>query len=214
VYAQKHWLPIDAAEYYPGVADAARLGVATIGGEGGMEHLGDFELLLGTVKVRTLAYVLAGKAYEVPQDGEDHTVAADIYRNPWLGLTVHKPDGFVFQNLDEHWPRRDILSLHSTGSEVHIAYLRSDTRPLRDHLAQIKVNGQISDVLWGRSPAIRIDAADRSVIVAEKNDVVWAMSTEGADAKHSLDRLLAAAEISELNDSDMVADASPAHRAQ
>jgi transglutaminase-like putative cysteine protease len=198
VYVQRHWLPVDAAEYYPGVADAGRIGVATIGGEGGLEHLGDFGLLFGS-KVRTIAFEIGGKTQAVPDSGQDHTVAADTYRNPWLGLTVQRPDGFAFQNLDDHWPHRDVLSLKSTSGEAYIAYLRSDTRPLREHLAQLKVDGQIRDVVWGHSPAIRIDAPDRSVIVAEKGDVLWAISARGADAKPLLDKVLALTEISELN---------------
>jgi hypothetical protein len=214
VYVQSHWLPVDAAEYYPGVADAARLGVATIGGERGMEHQGDFGLLFGNVKLRTLAYELGGKIRAVPGEGQDHTVAADTYRNPWLGLTVRKPDGFVFQNLDEHWPHRDVLSLKSTSGEAHIAYLRSDTRPLRDHLAQMKLSGDIRDVLWGRSPAIRVDGADRSVIFSEKNDVWWAVSAQGTGARHILDEVIAATDIPELNNPEIVADANPARGAR
>jgi hypothetical protein len=78
----------------------------------------------------------------------------------------------------------------------------------------MKLSGDIRDVLWGRSPAIRVDGADRSVIFSEKNDVWWAVSAQGTGARHILDEVIAATDIPELNNPEIVADANPARGAR
>lgn len=200
VYVHGQWLPIDAAEYRSGIADAARIGVITVAGEGGnIEHLGDLGLLFGKIEVRILGYTQAGKAVDVGREDADHIVDADTYKNPWLGVTVHKPAGFVFSDLDAHWPNHNLLTLTSPGGDAHIVDFRTNDVPLDKQIRDdLKFAGTSRAVIWDGVPALRVDGPDKSALARVTGDVLWAIVTEGADASSNLDKVAAATSIAEL----------------
>ena len=200
MYIRGQWLPIDASEYRSGVADAARFGVITVAGEGGnIEHVGDLALLFGKIDVRTLGYTLGGKAVVVGRDDADHVVEGDTYSNSWLGLTLRKPAGFAFSDLDAHWPNRNLLSLTSPTGDTHIVDLRAGDAPLdKQMMEDLKIAGASRAVTWNGAPAVRIDGPDKSALASVAGDVIWTIVADGPDASSHLDKVAAATSIAEL----------------
>src|SRR5262249_6637301 len=94
------WIPLDAALYSPGAADAARFSFFTSSlQEGTISQVGELARLYGNVDLQVLDYTVHGKRVVVPQEARPFTITGDTYRNPWLGLTVEKPKGFGFTQL-------------------------------------------------------------------------------------------------------------------
>jgi hypothetical protein len=199
MFVRGQWLPVDSAEYYPGIADAARIGVITVEGENGtIEHAGDLALLFGKIDVRTLGYSLGGKTVSVARSDPAYTVDDDSYTNAWLGLTVRKPAGFAFGDLDAHWPNHDVLTLTSAEGSVHIAYLRAGDAPMEKEIAeQLSVHGHPQSISWNSVSALRIDGAGKSALAFTKGDVMWAILAESRDSSRLLDKAAAATSISD-----------------
>ena len=57
------------------------------------------------VDVQVLDYTIGGRKVIVPQDATLFAISGDTYRNPWLGLTVQKPQTFRFTQLDAAFGR-------------------------------------------------------------------------------------------------------------
>lgn len=112
------WLPLDAAVVSPGMADAARVGIASSSlyeGSGSLTG-GAASQLLGQVEIRILEYAGEdGKNVTVPEEAKPHTISGDVYRNPWLGLSLAKPRGFSFGKLDAVWPDAGIVEMSGPG---------------------------------------------------------------------------------------------------
>lgn len=112
------WLPLDAAVVSPGVADAARIGVAASSlyeGSGSLTG-GAASQLMGQVDIRILEYTGEdGKAVSVPEGAKPHGISGDVYRNPWLGLSLTKPRGFSFTKLDAVWPDATVVGMKGPG---------------------------------------------------------------------------------------------------
>ena len=69
-------------------------------GEGTIAQVSELGKLYGDVDVPVLDYTIGGRKVIVPQDATPFTISGDTYRNPWLGLTVQKPQTFRFTQLD------------------------------------------------------------------------------------------------------------------
>lgn len=112
------WLPLDSAVVSPGVADAARIGIAASSlyeGSGSLTG-GAASQLMGQVQVRILEYEGEdGKTVVVPEGAEPHTISGDVYRNPWLGIRLTKPKGFSFGKLDAVWPDATVVGMKGPG---------------------------------------------------------------------------------------------------
>jgi len=202
VFVHGAWAPIDAAEFYPGVADAGRIGAITVEGQwGALEHVGDLSLLFGASEVRTLGYRVGGRTTAVPRTAADHTVEGDVYANPWLGLRVTRPAGFAFAGLDAHWPRPDLLTLKSGAGQVNVFYLHAGNAPLATQLAAYSgiAAGAARATTWNGAPAIRLDSPTRAAMAAVKDDVMWAIFAQGPNAPALLDLAAAATSIDDLS---------------
>jgi hypothetical protein len=201
VFVRGGWLPIDSAEFYPGIADAGRIGAITVEGQwGALEHLGDLELLFGATEVRTLDYRVAGRSIPVARSAPDHTVQGDVYANPWLGLRVRKPAGFVFGDLDAHWPRPSLVTLKSPAGEASVSYLPARSEPIGEQLAAYFSisGGGARPTTWNGWPAVRLDSPTKSAMAAVRDDVMWAISARGLDAPALVDQAVAATSIDDL----------------
>ena len=112
------WLPLDAAVVSPGVADSARVGIAASSlyeGSGSLSG-GAAQSIFGRVDIRILEYAGAdGKSVIVPENAKPYSIEGDVYRNPWLGLSLTKPEGFAFGRLDAVWP--DATLVEMTGPD-------------------------------------------------------------------------------------------------
>ena len=199
VFAQGQWRPLDAAVYYPGVADPARIAATTeTGAAGVVGGVGELSKLYGKIEVRTLRYRLAGADVEVKPDAKDHTVREDAYDNPWLGLHVAKPAGMTFVNLDDHWPSSVVLAMSGPFGSAAIRLSAADPdMPLADEAGAVLPDilggaptGAPESVEWNGAPAVRFTHADRAVIAVRKDDELWIVSTSGPKAGALLDRIL------------------------
>lgn len=137
------WVPIDAALYTPGPADAARLKVVhTSFREGpGILSASGVNRLYGQCDIDITGYRLRGGTERpVPVDAQAYAVRDNRYINPWLGLEVEKPSRFVFENLDLFWPDDTIVGLRAENGDT--AALR--VRPI---LPWIGTEGTIADIM-------------------------------------------------------------------
>jgi hypothetical protein len=137
------WVPIDAALYTHGPADAARLKVThTSFREGpGILSAGGVTRLYGQCDIDITGYRLKGEAETlVPVDAQAYTVRDNRYINPWLGLEVEKPSRFVFENLDLFWPDDTVVGLRAENGDTAAL----EVRPI---LPWIGLEGTIADIL-------------------------------------------------------------------
>lgn len=122
------WVPLDAAVASSGIADAARFHfIRTNLAEGmGEASMGGYQLY-GLVDIDVVEYRLAGRTVRVEQDRKLYEVTEDLYLNVGLGLSVVKPAGFAFTDLDKTWPDATLLKLAGPGgSAVTIFQDRGD----------------------------------------------------------------------------------------
>lgn len=116
--ADKEWVPLDAALYSPGPADAARFSFFTSAlEEGTISGMGALARLYGHVKIDILEYTIHGRRVAVPPDAKPFTTAGNTYRNPWLGVAVTKPAGFRFTSLESVWPASTVVAMEGPGGE-------------------------------------------------------------------------------------------------
>lgn len=117
------WRGLDAAEYSPGIADAARIAVVTATGQSGtVEGVGELAKLYAKVDIRTRGYRLGNQTVQVAPSAADHGVSGNTYENPWLGLRVIKPQSASFEQLDSHWPQGvSVVTVRSGGGPLRSA---------------------------------------------------------------------------------------------
>jgi transglutaminase-like putative cysteine protease len=121
------WIPIDAALYTPGPADAARLKVVHTSFEEGPGILSasGVNRLFGQCDIDITGYRLRDETkMPVPVDAQAYTIKDNRYINPWLGLEVEKPSRFVFENLDQFWPDDTIVGLRAENGDTAALQVR------------------------------------------------------------------------------------------
>jgi transglutaminase-like putative cysteine protease len=199
------WLAIDAAEYMPGIADAARIGVITVTGQTGtIEGAAELGKLYSRVNIRTLSYRLSKKTVVVGAHVEDHTMRGNEYSNPWLKLRVRKPADSSFEDLDAHWPSPVVVTVKQDGSTASVLYGRADPYSFPSEVAArvvktLNASDPPSFVRWATVPAVRAHNSDNEEIVAVVGDAYWAIIASGAAAHAFLDQMLRATSIADLD---------------
>jgi transglutaminase-like putative cysteine protease len=107
VLVDGQWLPLDAAAYRPGIADATRFQFDSYTLEdnlaGGMAA---GLQLYANVDIAVLEYTIRGKTVRVPAPAKPYSIQGDEYRNTWLGFRIRKPAGFDFVSLDAVYPNK------------------------------------------------------------------------------------------------------------
>lgn len=205
------WRAVDAAEYAPGLADAARFAVIRDSGETGtVADIGKLAALFAKINVRTLSYRLGGKTVEVAPAAPDHTIAGNLYSNPWLGLSVVKPQAASFTALDSHWPQPPALVRVKQGAtELTVSYFDADT-PVTDllssQLSGIQPPGTV--LTWQGLHAIRVHSADGEALAAKQGDGVWLLVAHGQGAHALMESLLPSVSLTQEAAAAEVKDAS------
>jgi hypothetical protein len=116
------WLPFDAAVYRPGVADAARIQFSSYTAEDNLAAFSAAGLqIFGNVEVRVVEYSRAGRTVQVPAGAPGFAIDGDLYRNPWLGVTVRKPAGARFTRLDAVYPDPTVAVIDSGATRLTVA---------------------------------------------------------------------------------------------
>lgn len=206
VLVRGQWLPLDAAEYYPGTADAARIGVITVSGQSGtIQHVGDLALLFGKVDIRILSYTLDGKRVTVARNAAGHHIQGDTYVNSWIGLRVTRPAGMKFSDLDARWPNSTVVTLASPGRSARILYAHANPNlPLKAQASTLLDTkpwaAKLEATSWNGTPAVRVSSAGKEAIVAADGDVLWAIVASGYDPNRLLAEIQHQTSISDLAD--------------
>jgi len=193
LYIGGAWLPLDAAEYFPGPSDAARFSAIVTGAENGViGNIGEFAKITGGIKVTILNYTVDGKAVTVPENAPAFHIVSDTYENPWLGLRLQRPPSMSFFDMDSHWPDDTVVGIKDGRDSLKVSYqIVSSNRDWQDqakrYVADQDAAGELKRTLWHGMPARRFSAAGKAVLTIDDGDTAWYLLAAGPDA----DRLLA-----------------------
>jgi hypothetical protein len=191
------WIPLDAALYSPGPADAARVSFFTSAlEEGTIAELGSLARLYGHVKIDILEYSIHGRRVVVPRDAKPFTVSGDIYRNPWLGLEVRKPSGFRFTSLDSVWPASTVVAMDGPDEQSVEIQSHSESLPVTPEpdaegmLRAEKIEGVRREVeLAGRRLHV-VASASRAGVVIRQGGAVLLIIAKGPNPTDLLAKAL------------------------
>ncbi|MBS0396238.1 MAG: transglutaminase family protein, partial [Proteobacteria bacterium] len=178
------WLPLDAALYRPGPADAARIALARQFGEPGA-GLAEVVGLLGHERIRVLAFRLHGRWTEVADGAAAYELQQERYRNPWLGLEVGRPEGFRFAQLDATYPDSTVVALLADdGSQLRLRVLNGDARASTPAqlLAQAGFVGRLVPLRVAEHPALRVRSGPRAALAFRQGADLWLVTAEGPRA--------------------------------
>ncbi len=174
------WIPLDAAAYAPGIADAARFQFGSYTLEDNMSAaVSGGARLYGNVDVAVLEYTLNGRTYKVPEDAKPYAIAGDEYRNPWLGITVRKPEGARFTKLDAVYPDSTIVAIEAANAKLEV-----EQDPPRGDVGgeSIRIDGREAHV---------VSSPGKVVVRTVEGNSMWVLTAEGNGAKRLMDETVA-----------------------
>ena len=195
VFIGDGWVPIDAAMPSAGAADAARFHLAESSlAEGAGALAGGAQQLMGYFDVRILEYrVEGGKTITVPPDAKPFIVEGDIYRNPWLGLEVRKPEGFRFGRLDGAWPSTLLVEMKGPDEsrfdlhEIPVDPWEKPDEASWSVLTKLGIEGARRTVdLRGRK-AFEVRGEAKAGLAVPGASEVWVFRAEGKEALEELE---------------------------
>ncbi len=192
----KQWIPLDAALYTPGPADAARFSIFTSSfEEGTVAQVGALASLFGNVDIQILQYTVAGKTVDVPADAKPYVIDGDTYRNSWLGLSVTKPPSFQFVKLDSVWPDSSVVTMQGPGHETvevenHSASLPTRPDDLKRFLDEIDFSGTTTDTEIQGRRATMISSPEKAAVTVMDGGNIWVIRATGPDAPATLRRVI------------------------
>jgi hypothetical protein len=190
------WIPIDGALYAPGPADAARFSVYTSSlAEGTLGNLGGLGQVLGNVDIKILEYTVNGKTTVVPDDAKPYSIEGNVYRNPWLGLTITKPASFTFTGFDLAWPQTTVVAMQgANGQRIEIhdesASLPSSVNDRNKFLKAAGVEGQVTS---RRIAGHNVEFAEEGQIAGvllERRGTLWLIKATGPESRTLLIQVL------------------------
>jgi transglutaminase-like putative cysteine protease len=190
VLAGGEWVPLDAALYAPGVADAARFQFGSYTGDDNLAAAtAAAAQLYGSLDVQVLAFTAGGRSESVAADAPGFEVAGDIYSNPWLGVSLRKPAAARFAKLDAVFPDAAVVAVAAGGATVEVAQgeVRGgrDAAVARELAAVAPAAGAVHAALDGRS-ALLVSSADKVRMVAVEGNSLWVLTGTGAGAAELL----------------------------
>ena len=106
--------------------------------EGTIAQVGELAKLYGNVDVQVLDYTIGGMKV-ISLDATPFTISGDTYRNPWLGLTVQKPQTFRFTRLDAVWPNTTVVAMEGPRQQVVEIQSHSASLPVDEHSGEEKL---------------------------------------------------------------------------
>jgi hypothetical protein len=194
------WIPIDAAAYSPGPADAARFSAFTSSLEEGIStQIGALMQLYGNLDIQILEYTLKGRRTTVPVDAKPYVANNNTYRNSWLGLTVAKPDSFHFTKLDAFWPDDTIVAMEGPQHQT-VEIQKSGYSPQYETAAYLRgagISGIQKNITFAGFPAVEITSPEAAGLSFVDKDEVWIVKAKGADAPSLLHKVVSRIKLSE-----------------
>jgi hypothetical protein len=194
------WIPIDAAAYSPGPADAARFSAFTSSLEEGIStQFGALMQLYGNLDIQILEYKLKGRRTTVPVDAKPYIVNNNTYRNSWLGITMVKPDSFQFTKLDAFWPDDTIVAMEGPQHKT-VEIQKSVYSPQYEAAAYLRragISGIQKNITVAGFPAVEITSPEAAGLSFVDKDQVWTVKTKGANAPSLLHEVASSVKISQ-----------------
>jgi Transglutaminase-like superfamily len=198
ILAGDNWIPLDGALYSPGPADAARVSFFTSGlEEGTIAQVGELAKLFGNVDITILEYTVHGRRVVVPQNAKPFSISEDTYQNPWLGLTLQKPKGFRYTQLDSTWPESTIVAMEGPQNQTIQIRSLSQSLPVDEKEAEQKFLNAADIVGTSRETKLSgyrgtlISSADRAGFAFKQGGEVLVIAAKGAKAAPLLMEVLA-----------------------
>jgi hypothetical protein len=201
VLAGNEWIPIDAAAYYPGIADAARFSAFSSSLEEGIStQIGALMQLYGNLDIQILEYTLNGRRITVPEDAKAYAVESNTYRNPWLELTVVKPDSFSFTRLDSVWPDNTVVAMEGPQNQTveirKLSRLPHDGIGPEQYLQQFGISGNQRSIEISGFGGIEMSSTEKAGLSFLNEDEAWLVIAKGKDAPSLLRRIASQMELS------------------
>lgn len=189
------WIGLDGALYAPEAPDAARFSFLTSALEEGTLSPSGAAQLYGNVDIEILEYTVNGRHVVVPENAPAFAVDGDVYRNPWLGLTVTKPESFKFTKLSEVWPDNTIVAME--GPDKESVEIVSESTALPDTsspdytklLDKEGISGKRSVVRIAGDRAVMVSSAGKAGLVLARGGDIWVVKATGPHAPKLLTRI-------------------------
>ncbi len=193
VLVDGQWLPLDAAGYRPGLADAARIQFDWYTAEDNFAGFSAAGLqMYGNVDIAVLEYSEGGAFVRVPADAERYSVSGNEYRSSGLGLSLRRPEDFTFAKLDTVYPDPTILQLERGSAKVTVALSEANantdsaTRKLIDDVTPGAAGMAVQ--LDGRD-AVIVSSREKAKLISSEGQSLWVLSADGPDAAGLLNQV-------------------------
>lgn len=186
-YIDGQWIPFDAAVNGEGSADAARFSFGTTSFKNGAGEVGTMPggRLYGSVDVKVLAYVANDKEHKLAEDKKSYEVNNSTYTNPSLGLTIRKPEGFEFRELDETWPNYTVASLVNLSANEKVTIVQTMLMPAKSKDDAIKsllqkqiAGGVFNSTIYKGTKVALVESNSEAAIAVPKGQDVWVIRTK------------------------------------
>jgi transglutaminase-like putative cysteine protease len=186
------WIPLDAAVPRAGPADAARLAIVRHRGEqGGASGAAELARVFGNESIRIEAFRRAGRWTRVPPEAAPYRLDADRYENPWLGVAVVRPPGFVFGSADAVYPDPTVIALTApSGDALRLRQLSMPAAGWREGDALQRL-GPAEAVTVGGLPARLARGTGRALLERRHGSELWVLEATGPQAVAALPAVLA-----------------------
>ena len=127
--------------------------------------------MYGNIDVAVLEYTIDGHTIQVPEGAPDHTIAGDVYRNSWLGISVRKPDGARFTSLDAVYPDATVVAVESDSGKVTIEQAHAHT------------------TVDGKPGLVVSSSAMKTRLAIAAGESFWVLTAEGKDGERLLNEV-------------------------
>ena len=190
VLVDNQWLPLDAAAYRPGLADAARIQFGSYTGD---NNLAQFVLagmqMYGNIEVFVLDYSIDGKTIRVPDSALRYSVEGDEYRSDGLGISIRKPEGFSFAGLEAVYPDNTILRMQRDADKITVALTEAVSDSMLGKLSDGISPTSGKTVMLDRRAVTVVSSPDKTKMFLREGQSLWMITAEGADAAGLLNRV-------------------------
>ena len=186
------WLPLDAAGYSPGIADAARFQFDSYTLQDNMAAGSVAGLqLYGNVDVAILEYSIGGKVVQVPEKASSFSIVGDEYVNPWLGFSMRKPAGSSFDKTNAVWPDPTVLEVKSGAATATVSLIESVSR-IQKTLDESARAIDLRPVKLAGRDAVVVSTSTKTQLALREGESLWVINAEGADAGALIDQIAGA----------------------
>ena len=196
VWTGSRWVPLDGALPSTSAADAARIACArTSFAEGAGPLTSNLSRVFGNIQIEIMEFASsgasAGSTVKVPGGAAPFTVEGDTYRNPWLGLDVHKPADFRFTKTDAVYPDSTVVAIDDPmGNRVSLGQYAlpssGQEEAARRVFGHLELAGKVQqEKIAGRAVFV-VDEGTKAGLAFAGDADLWVLTGEGPHAGERL----------------------------